>query len=617
MNLNKIYDFSGKGGISDIFSFSGDCGVYDGYDMSLTKKVPTGFKAETESFEINADVTDTDGVFERVDTIKNTSDKDIIINHYAYRFCLEGGEYDVYTQLSNWQNENEGEWNKLNTKISVCSESVRSCDGAAPFVAVWNRQSTRGIAFHLLPEYAWEISVTKKSVQRSHYTTVEISVKDNALSLPLKSGEEISFAPVVYYEFSDKLSIDCHKLHSWFTKKYPRKSFPVFYNTWLTFFDKVDIPLIFEQIREAKDIGCEYFVIDAGWFGKGHWADYIGTWVENEVEGYKGRLKEVSDEVHRAGMKFGLWLEPERALKNADSVKEHPDYYFTAGNAYFVDFANKEAREYITEITCGLIEKYNVDHIKFDFNEGITYDCTKKGFYEYRKGHIEYVKELKRRYPDIYLENCASGGIRMELEQARYFDSFWFTDNQSPYEGLTIIKNSLRRLPPYLLERWLALVSRDGFVPAYGTDNEIRTLATNNGTWDSVVSVTDEYVKGFFSGGSVGLSCDLTKLEEKFKKSIKEFIREYKKDRDFWMNASARILCDTDLFLAVQYEYNKKIKVVVTSFVAKQEAFTFYPVIENKDYTVNGEKKTYKELTEDGITINEVENNYSYTFNIE
>ena len=205
----------------------------------------------------------------------------------------------------------------------------------------------------------------------------------------------------------------------------------------------------------------------------------------------------------------------------------------------------------------------------------------------------------------------------MELEQARYFDSFWFTDNQSPYEGLTIIKNSLRRLPPYILERWLALVSRDGFVPAYGTDNEIRTLATNNGTWDSVVSVTDEYVKGFFSGGSVGLSCDLTKLEKDFKNSIREFIVKYKKERDFWMNASARILCDTDLFLAVQYEYNKKIKVVVISFVTKQDSFTVYPVVENKDYTVNGEKKTYKELKEDGITINEVKNNYSYTFDIE
>ncbi len=621
MNLKKIYNFSGFGGISDIFTFAGSCGKYDGYDCKDTVKTDDGFVSKKESFTVNAKITDNDGVFERIDTIKNTSNSDITLNHYAYRFCFESGDYDVYTQTSNWQNESEGKWNELGSKISVFSDTVRSCDGSAPFIALWNRQTNKGIAFHIMPQYSWEISVMKRSPEscRAHFTVVEISIKDNSLSIPVKASEEFTLSPILYYEINDKVSMDCHKLHKYFNEKYPKKRMPVLYNSWMAFFDNISIPKIFEQIKEAKEMGCEYFVIDAGWFGDGNWERYIGTWEEYENGRFGGRLKDVSDEVHKNGMKFGLWLEPERALKNAKSVSEHPEYYFNAvdGRGYFIDFANDKAREYITELTCGLVEKYNIDFFKFDFNESITYDKRNTGFSEYKKGHTKYIEKLKRRYPDIYLECCASGGERMELEQARLFDGIWFSDNHSPYEGLTIIKNTIRRLPPYCIERYLSLVSLDGFPASYGTDNTIRTLSANNGTWGSVVSVTDEFIKGFYRGGSVGLSCNLAKLEPTFKESIKEFITKYKEERDFWIGATARILCDTDTILALQYENKGKIKVVVITTVVKQMSFTFYPVIENKDYTVNGEKKSYNELTKDGITINGIRENYSYTFNIE
>ena len=75
-------------------------------------------------------------------------------------------------------------------------------------------------------------------------------------------------------------------------------------------------------------MGVELFLIDAGWFGfTEDWAAEIGNWTENQIGGYKGRVRELGDYVRSLGMKFGMWLEPERVLKNTEAYKSHPEYY--------------------------------------------------------------------------------------------------------------------------------------------------------------------------------------------------------------------------------------------------------------------------------------------------
>lgn len=618
MNLEKIYNFENYGGISGVFSYTGSNGVIDGYE-NIFKKTDNGFETEFNGLKFEADIKDNDGVFYRKDTIYNTSEEDVDLFDYKYRFSFEGGECEVYTQHCHWQGESTGAWQELVTKISAESKNIRSCEGAVPMVAVWNKQTNRGMVFHIFPQYGWDISVTRKNFSCKYFTTIEISINDAGLKLKLPKGEKTELAPVLYYEFTDKKTLDSHKLHAYLNKEFPRKKMPVLYNTWLTFFDRVDLDLVLEQIKEAADIGCDYFALDAGWFGKGTamWDTQIGNWVENQKFAYKGRMREVSDAVHEHNMKFGLWLEPERALANADIVSEHPEYFITNNTSYFIDFANDEAREYITNLTLDLIEKYNIDMFKFDFNDGITYDPSGKAFYDYRKGHIKFIKTIREKYPDIYIENCASGGLRMDLESLKYFDSVWFSDNQSAYEGMEIIKNTSLRFPPSSIERWSVLVSRDGFVPAYATENSVRTMSTDNATWDAVISVTPEYMKGFFSGGPVGISFDLTKLDKGFKEKLKEFIRNYKNEQEFWINAACRLLTDSKGFFALQFEYDGTIKVVIYTNKLEQTALTVYPVIsENRVYKVNGEERSYQDIITNGVRIENPENRFSYTIEI-
>lgn len=608
----KIYDFSNRGGISDVFAMTSNFGVYDGYECKTELK-ENGFVANWGSFCVNGTVSCVEEVFSRYDTVENCSDQEMVISDYQYRFCLPGEEYEIYTQQNNWQNESDGAWQPLVTSVRTGCSEIRDNESATPFLAIWNKQTNKGIAFHVLPKYGWHMTVSKRSSAKYLYTVIEIGTNGHGLNWKLQPGEKKDLCEIWYYEFENKLNFDSHKLHRRFCKEYPRRTMPVLYNTWFTFFDRVNFDGIRAQIKEAAELGCEYFLLDAGWFGHGAWYDYIGDWEENLEGGYQGHMKDVSDWIHEAGMKFGLWLEPERALKNVPIVAEHPEYFFDNGHACFLDFADEKARKYITDLTLRLIETYQIDMIKFDFNESISYDKTGQAFYDYHQGHLQYIKALKEAYPDIYLENCASGGYRMNLEQMKYFDSFWFTDNQSLYDGLRIYKDTLHRLPSCGIEKWAALVSCDGFVAEYGTeDKTVRTLTTNNATWTSVISVTPEYLKGFMTGGIPGLTCDLTKIDPSYKAQLKELISDYKKEREFWKNAAARVISDTEQLLVIQYEAEEQVKLVVYTYLVKQLELTVYPVLENGKYEVNGKEYNPSE----GLVISDPKDFSSYFLNL-
>ena len=106
--------------------------------------------------------------------------------------------------------------------------------------------------------------------------------------------------------------------------------------------------------------------------------------------------------------------------------------------------------------------------------------------------------------------------FRMEMGQATYTDSFWFTDNQGPYEGLTIIKDTLKRLPSACIERWNVQKYLEGF-PAYHPDKCVgRMVSCNNATWDYAITISDEYTDAFVKGGPLGFSCDLCSFPEQW-----------------------------------------------------------------------------------------------------
>ena len=130
------------------------------------------------------------------------------------------------------------------------------------------------------------------------------------------------------------------------------------------------------MIAAAAKAGCEYFVIDAGWYADLHedWSQTIGAWQPSGTRWPHG-LKFVLDRIREAGMTPGLWLEPEVAGAKS-SLAQKPDNWFLMrhGKRVFknsrllLDFRNPEVKTYLDQVIARLVNEYGVAYIKMDYN---------------------------------------------------------------------------------------------------------------------------------------------------------------------------------------------------------------------------------------------------------
>ncbi len=193
--------------------------------------------------------------------------------------------------------------------------------------------------------------------------------------------------------------------------------------------------------KEFKGVFDVYWV-DANWYGEYReidqnpncgpgWYDYVGDWRPNTWAHPDGNMKKVSDAAHAAGMKFLVWFEPERATEKAPIVKEHPEYFHRVKNnpnpaQYLLDLGNPVAREWIIGEICRNIEESGIDIYRQDCNFGGVERAIWRDNDEPDRAGVNEIKhinglylfwdELRRRYPDMLLENCASGGRRMDYQ---------------------------------------------------------------------------------------------------------------------------------------------------------------------------------------------------------
>jgi alpha-galactosidase len=139
-----------------------------------------------------------------------------------------------------------------------------------------------------------------------------------------------------------------------------------------------------KQIAKAswwagKDLPVDVYWVDAAWYGdapfqedstvfNSQWYRQTGNWWPNP-EVYPEGLGPVGEAVQAAGMKFLLWVEPERARIESRLPQEHPDWVLgPIGDNYLVDLGNPEAREGMTELLSDLITAAHLGVYRQDFN---------------------------------------------------------------------------------------------------------------------------------------------------------------------------------------------------------------------------------------------------------
>ena len=581
-----------------------DFGLFEG----AVRKTEKGFAADENGIRVETEVeTGVAGVTRRRTVVRNLSEKPLVATCLLDSFRFEGGDFEVYTQANTWMNESRGAWQPLHTGVEARGGGMRTAYGAAPMLALWNAQTQRGRVFHLMSDAMWEMRATMMpgGGEKAH-VVVQVGMNSRHLRYELKKGESVALPEVVSYDFTNKTDLDCHKLHAWWNATWPGSRNPSLYNTWLCRFDKLDYDFVMKQVKRAGELGLEYFVIDAGWFGpKGDWGSTRGDWKERPDGWLGGRLADISKAVRASGMKFGLWIEAETAAGNSEVMQKHPEYFCVQHGAKFLDFTRADARGHLHAAIDDLVKKYGIEFIKFDFNCEAHIDDFGKDFADYNAGYRQFLREVRARHPGIYLGGCASGGLMMDLGWARDFDSFWLSDNQSPIYGLRIAKETMLRLPPRKIERWITARSATGLQPNYSGKDE-RLLVTEDAWWREMRSVAPDFVAAFASGGPVGFSCDITAFSEKHTEFFRKMVAERKKDAAFWRAAVGRVLCDTPEVVVLQYSDVglKDVRVIVATGRSRQYRTTVRPVLDpTLEYEHKGQRRKGAFWMEQGVAV--------------
>ncbi|MBQ8813102.1 MAG: alpha-galactosidase [Lachnospiraceae bacterium] len=180
-------------------------------------------------------------------------------------------------------------------------------------------------------------------------------------------------------------------------------------------------------IDKAAEIGAECFCIDAGWYAEGHWWDSVGEWQPREWR-FPAGIKEVIDYIKSKNMIPGMWLEIEVMGILCPILDCFDDECFFVRHGkriidhgrYQLDFRNKKVREFVSSVVDRLVTEYGVGYIKMDYNiEGgvgteNNADSFGDGLLQYSRAYVEWIREIKEKYPQLIIENCASGGMRMD-----------------------------------------------------------------------------------------------------------------------------------------------------------------------------------------------------------
>ena len=244
---------------------------------------------------------------------------------------------------------------------------------------------------------------------------------------------------------------------------------PVIFNDYMNCLwgdptEEKELPLI----AAAAKAGCEYFVIDAGWYAeiKEDWSQTIGSWQPTSSRWPHG-LKFVLDRIRHSGMIPGLWLEPEVAgAKSALAGK--PDNWFfmrhgkrvLKNSRYLLDFRNPEVRAYLDEVIARLVNDYGVGYIKMDYNvdslQGteLNADSFGQGLLEHNRAHLEWLESILKRYPELVIENCGSGGGRMDYAMLSRLQLQSMTDQENYRKLPAILVGASAAVLPEQLAIW-------------------------------------------------------------------------------------------------------------------------------------------------------------------
>lgn len=552
----------GPARIRGLFRLRTEEGRFEADDLPFraTREGPDRLTAvgRAASLDVTTEWTLDGGVLARTDEVQNGGSTPVVVLSAAARFCLSPAAYEVYAQSSRWCRENQGAWSPLQAGgIRLANEGGRSCQGAAPFACIRDAGSGRGLALHVVSRGDWRIDASLRTagLDSRFAAVIEAGQAETDLRLVLAPGESVRLPEILLYALPDGRPEEAAPvLHAYLLRTRFRAPDaardalpdaardalpPIAYNTWFHRFDDLDPARLRPQLEAARAAGCEVFTVDAGWYGAGPggWAAQTGDWRERTDGAFHGRMADFAREVRAAGLGFGLWMEPERCSAGVPAVREHPDWFLPGeGGSFWPRLAHRPAYDWVKSEMARLAAAYELAWMKIDFNFDMRCDPTGSGFLRHYEAWSRLLSEFRSEFPCVFLEGCASGGLRSDLWGLLHCDAHFLSDTVNPVDMIRILQGAALRVPPCRIALWAVLRPAGNRIPVYGaldTEGAPGALAPQGAVWDHLEVVDPSFACAAAMPGVPGLGGDIAGLCPEHREAVRRSLSFYKTWRSF------------------------------------------------------------------------------------
>ena len=285
-----------------------------------------------------------------------------------------------------------------------------------------------------------------------HYYIAGINEENSEYHL--RRGESFTTPALALTLSHDGMSGVSRNFHSW-GRKYMLNNGDqdrmILLNSWEGVYFDINQERMDQMMADIADMGGELFVMDDGWFGTKYKRNKdnaaLGDW-DVDTTKLPGGIEGLIASAKKHGIKFGIWLEPE--MTNTESVlyEKHPDWVLRSmnrdlkpgrgGTQLVLDLCNPRVQDFVFDVVDRLMTRYpDIAYIKWDANmavqdAGSSYlpaaDQTHV-YIAYHRGLENVLSRLRQKYPDLVIQDCASGGGRVNYGTLRWFDEYWTSDN--------------------------------------------------------------------------------------------------------------------------------------------------------------------------------------------
>jgi alpha-galactosidase len=465
-------------------------------------------------------------VFGRYVKIVNKGEKDVTIRKIS-SLCMEieNKGYLLHSFHSGWINEFDEEvLVPSRSLIRLESSTGSSSDLHNPFFYLAKKDSSYSSSPCLGFNLVYSGNHQEEVQEHNGYLRILSGLSEEDFAYPLSPGGSFS-SPLAVFTFSNRGRNGMAKNFHEFVREcvlppsHASSPRPIVYNNWEGTYFKFSEAKLHSLTKQAKDLGAELFVLDDGWFGKrDDDKSSLGDWKENRSKLPHG-IKGLGEHLHKNGLLFGLWFEPEAISPDSDLYRAHPDWAISSPNVeaslgrneLLLDLTRPEVRAYLFERISFFVEEGKIDFIKWDYNRVFSDIGKNSGVFGHRYIMALYalLKRIREAFPDLWMENCASGGGRNDLGMFAYFDTGWVSDDTDSYQRSLIQSHMALGYPLCLMSNHVSAKT-----------NHQTLRKTSFGTKFDVAML-----------GALGYELNPSDLDEVERKEIKEQISFYKENR--------------------------------------------------------------------------------------